>query len=317
MRQKKDWDNAFTATELHGTVDQSPAYAGALSFMRRKYSRDLAGVDVAVTGIPLDTATTNRPGARFGPRAIRAASSIMCWERPWPWDFDPLERLAVIDYGDCEFDFGIPDSVTPAIQAHIAAILQKGAASLVLGGDHYVTYPVLKAHAEHHGQLSLIHFDAHSDTWPDNTRRVDHGTMFYHAVKEGIVDDTRSVQIGLRTTNDDTLGFNILDARRVHADGPSAIAAEIKRIVGNRKAYLTFDIDCLDPSYAPGTGTPVCGGLTSFQALEIIRGLAGINLVGMDLVEVAPAYDVGEITALAGAQLAAEFLCLYASKPAS
>ena len=119
MTKDKDWDNAFTATELRGTVDQSPAYAGALSFMRRKYTRDLTGVDVAVTGIPLDTATTNRPGARFGPRAIRAASSIMCWERPWPWEFDPLERLAVIDYGDCEFDFGVPESVTPTITSGV------------------------------------------------------------------------------------------------------------------------------------------------------------------------------------------------------
>jgi agmatinase len=139
--------------------------------------------------------------------------------------------------------------------------------------------------------------------------------MFFHAAKAGIIDAKRSVQIGLRTTNDDALGFNILDVRWVHENGPAAVAEEIKRAVGNNKVYLTFDIDCLDPSYAPGTGTPVCGGLSTFQALEIIRNLAGINLVGMDLMEVAPAYDVGEITALAGATLAAEFLCLYAANP--
>ncbi|MBT8065006.1 MAG: agmatinase, partial [Gammaproteobacteria bacterium] len=278
-------------------------------------SRDLDGVDVAVTGIPLDLATTNRPGARFGPRAIRAATPGIAWARPWPWEFDPFDRLAVVDYGDCEFDPGEPESIVPFIQKHIAGILDAGAASLVLGGDHFVTYPVLKAYAERHGPLSLVHFDAHSDTWSEKTRRLDHGTMFYHAVREGLVDDKRSAQIGLRTTNDEPLDFNILDARRVHAGGAEAVAEETRRIVGDRPVYLTFDIDCLDPAYAPGTGTPVCGGLTTHQALEIVRGLRGINLVGMDVVEVAPNYDVGEITALAGASLAAEFLCLYAENP--
>ena len=312
MSHDKGWDNAFTATDLHGTVKGSPSYAGALSFMRRKYSRDLTGVDVAVTGIPLDLATTNRPGARFGPRAIRAVTPGISWARPWPWDFDPFERLAVVDYGDCEFDPGQPETIVAYIEKHIAGILQAGAASLVIGGDHFVTYPVLKAYAAHHGALSLVHFDAHSDTWSEKTKRLDHGTMFYHAVKEGLVDDSRSVQIGLRTTNDEPMGFNILDARWVHEHGPAATAARVTEIVGNNKVYLTFDIDCLDPAFAPGTGTPVCGGLSTFQALEIIRGLPGINLVGMDVVEVAPAYDVGEVTALAGATLAAELLCLYA-----
>ena len=315
MSRNKDWDNAFTATGLHGTAGGSPSYAGALSFMRRKYTRDLTGVDVAVTGIPLDLATTNRPGARFGPRAIRAVSPGISWVRPWPWDFDPFDRLAVVDYGDCQFDPGEPATIVPFIQKHIAEILDGGAASLVLGGDHFVTYPVLKAHAAHHGQLSLVQFDAHSDTWSEKTRRLDHGTMFYHAAMEGLIDDRRSVQIGLRTTNDEPMGFNILDARWVHENGPAAVAARVREVVGDNKVYLTFDIDCLDPAFAPGTGTPVCGGLSSFQALEIIRGLAGIRLVGMDIVEVAPTYDAGEVTALAGATLAAEILCLYAANP--
>jgi agmatinase len=139
--------------------------------------------------------------------------------------------------------------------------------------------------------------------------------MFFHAVNEGLVDDRRSAQIGLRTTNDDPMGFNIFDAQWVHENGPAAVAAQVREIVGDNKVYLTFDIDCLDPAFAPGTGTPVCGGLSTYQALEIVRGLAGINLVGMDVVEVAPAYDVGEITAFAGASLAAEFLCLFAANP--
>lgn len=316
MSRSKDWDNAFTGSELTGTVKEAPAFGGALSFLRRRYTRELSGVDVAVTGIPLDTATSNRPGARFGPRAIRAASPILSWERPWPWEFDPLDRLAVVDYGDCEFDYGAPQSIPNTIQAHISGILQAGASTLVLGGDHYATYPVLKAYVDRHGPLSLVHFDAHSDTWTDDTQRTDHGTMFYHAAKEGLIDDRRSVQIGLRTTNDEPLDFTILDSRWAHDNGPVAVADAIKACIGDHPAYLTFDIDCLDPSFAPGTGTPVCGGLSTHQALEIIRGLRGINLVGMDLMEVAPAYDVGEITALAGATLAAEFLCLYAANPA-
>lgn len=315
MSERKGWDNAFTAGDLHGTVEGSPSYAGALSFMRRKYTRDLTGVDVAVTGIPLDLATTNRPGARFGPRAIRAASPGISWARPWPWDFDPFDRLAVVDYGDCEFDYGEPETIVPFIEKYIVEILASGAASLVLGGDHFVTYPVLKAHAAQHGPLSLVHFDAHSDTWSEKTKRLDHGTMFYHAVKEGLVDDRQSAQIGLRTTNDEPMRFNVLDARWTHEYGPEAAARKVRGIVGDNKVYLTFDIDCLDPSYAPGTGTPVCGGLSTHQALEIVRGLEGINIVGMDVMEVAPAYDVGEITALAGASLAAELLCLYAANP--
>lgn len=309
-------DHAFTATELRGT-SYEPTFAGALSFLRRKYSRDLAGVDVAVTGIPLDTATTNRPGARFGPRAIREASANIAWTRPYGWSFDPLEKLAVVDFGDCRWDHGRPEEIPEAIEEHAAAILAKGVALLSLGGDHFISYPLLKAHAKRHGPLSLIHFDAHSDTWNDaeGLGRVDHGTMFYHAAREGIVDPARSVQIGLRTHNDDLLGFNVLDAPWVHEHGAKAVVAEVKRIVGQHKAYLTFDIDCLDPSFAPGTGTPVCGGLSTATALAILRGLAGIDFVGMDVVEVAPAYDVGGITALAGATIAHEWLALYAVRP--
>ena len=315
MNEKKGWDNAFTADSPYGTVKGSPSYAGALSFMRRRYSRDLEGVDVAVTGVPLDTTTTHRPGARFGPRAIRAASTGISWERPWPWDFDPLDRLAVVDYGDCEFDPGLPDTVVPYIEKWFDGILDAGSASLMLGGDHFATYPVLRAYAKKFGPLSLLQFDAHSDTWGEGRKRLNHGTMFNHAVNEGLLDDASSVQVGLRTTNDEPMGFTILDARYVQREGPGKVAAEIRRVTGDRPVYLTFDIDCLDPAFAPGTGTPVCGGLSTFQALEIVRGLVGVNLVGMDVVEVAPVYDVGEVTALAGATLAAELLCLYAANP--
>lgn len=312
---KYDSDNAICRESLYGTTPE-PTFAGAVSFMRRKYTRDLKDVDLVVTGVPLDTATTNRPGARFGPRAVRAASTIMAWERPYGMEFDPFDKLAVVDYGDCYFDFGRPASVPDEIQLHAASIIKQGPGLLTIGGDHFVTYPLLKAHAEKFGApISLLHFDAHSDTWADEDGRIDHGTMFYHATRQGLVDPATSVQIGLRTRNPDTLGFNVLDGPWVHGNGIEAVIERTRAVLGDRPVYLTFDIDCLDPSCAPGTGTPVCGGLSSYQAMSIIRGLRGIKLIGMDLVEVAPAYDVGEITALAGAHLAMEMICVYASRP--
>jgi agmatinase len=317
MTVKKQGDFAINRESLYGITNE-PTYAGVTSFMRRKYTQDLEGVDLVVTGVPLDTATTGRPGARFGPRGLRSASTIISWMRPYDTEVDPFERLAVIDYGDCFFDFGRPETVPGAIEAHAWNIISKGPGLLTLGGDHFIAWPLLKAHARKHGKpLSLLHFDAHSDTWPDEEGRVDHGTMFWHAAKEGLVDPKHSVQIGLRTTNDETLDFNILDAPWVHENGIDAVVARTREILGDRPVYLSFDIDCLDPSFAPGTGTPVCGGLSSHQAIQILRRLCGINLVGMDLVEVSPAYDAGEMTALAGATLAVEMINMYANRPGS
>lgn len=306
-------DQAVHRETLRGTRSE-PTYSGALSFMRRKYARELAGVDLAVTGIPFDSATTNRPGARFGPRAIRQASTQLSWAQLDDWGFDAFDKLAVIDYGDCEFDPGRPETIPQRIEEHARRIISQGVGLLALGGDHFITYPILKAHAEKHGPLSLIHFDAHSDTWEDDDGRVDHGTMFYHAAKEGLIEAKRSVQVGLRTFNKDSWGFHQLKAPWVHEHGAAAVSDEARRIVGDHPCYLTFDIDCLDPACAPGTGTPVIGGLSSHQAQQALRGLAGVNLAGMDLVEVAPDYDVGEITSLAGASLALEMIYLYASK---
>lgn len=306
-------DHAFTAQSLYGTQVEH-MYSGALSFLRRRYTRDLDGVDVAVTGIPFDLATSNRPGTRFGPAGIRAASAHLSWGPPWPWGFDPTERLAIIDYGDCTFDFGRPEGIPAQIESHAESIIAHGVSLLSLGGDHFVTLPLLRAHAKRHGPLALIHFDAHSDTWKDEERRMDHGTMFYHAVREGIVIPERSVQIGIRTHNSDAMGFTWLDAAWVHQNGVDAVISEVGNIVADHPAYLTFDIDCLDPSFAPGTGTPVVGGLSTFQAQAIIRGLGDIDLVAMDVVEVAPAYDHAEITSLAAASLALDYLCLRARK---
>lgn len=308
-------DYAFTADSPHQATHDEAMYSGALSFCRRRYARDLAGVDLAIVGVPFDTAVTNRPGARFGPRAVRAASANLAWARAWPSPFDPFERLNVADWGDISFDHGHPETVPATIEAAIGAVIGRAGAALMIGGDHFTTYPSLKAHAAKHGApLSLIQFDAHTDTWADDGKRIDHGTMFHHAAKEGLIDPAHSAQVGIRTTNDDTLGFNVLDAVWCHERKPADIAAEIRRITGDRPVYVTFDIDALDPSCAPGTGTPVVGGLLTWEALAIIRALKGVNLIGMDVVEVAPAYDHAEITALAAATIALELICLYAAK---
>jgi agmatinase len=306
-------DNAITPGSLYG-ISEEPMYSGVLSFMRRKYTKDLSEADVAVSGVPLDLMVTNRPGTRFGPAAIRQASASLAWAPPWPWPFDPFERLAVIDYGDCIFDAGMPETITDAIADHARKIVAEDVFMLTLGGDHYMTYPLLKAHAEKFGTLSLVHFDAHSDTWEEEEKRVDHGTMFFHALREGIVDPATSIQIGIRTTNESTHGVKIIHAPEVMNTRAQETAQAIKQTVGDNPVYLTFDIDCLDPAYAPGTGTPVPGGLTSLRALEILRNLTGLTYVGMDLVEVSPAYDTADITALAGAAIAAEMLCVLAAE---
>lgn len=306
-------DAAFRRQRLTGSYVEA-SYAGALSFMRRKYSRDLTGVDVAITGVPFDLSVSNRPGTRFGPEAIRRASAQHSWGPIWPWRFDPFDWLATVDYGDCAFDWGLPAEIPAAIEAHIAGIIGAGAATLTLGGDHFTTYPTLRAYAAKYGPLALVQFDAHRDVEPDAGGRIDHGSMFYYAVQEGIIDPHRSVQVGIRTCFDgeQSHGMTIVDAAQVHQSEPQAVADLIRSRIGGGPAYLTFDIDCLDPSAAPGTGTPVPGGLSSFQALSILRALKGADFVGMDVVEVSPPYDHAEMTSNAAAMIAAELLCLKA-----
>jgi agmatinase len=306
-------DQAFTRTSPYG-IQAEPTYSGALSFLRRKYTKDLGEADVAVIGVPFDLATTNRPGTRLGPRAVRAASASLAWCAPYAWGFDPCARLRVIDWGDVYFDPGRPHEAPAAIREAFRAVVAAGVAPLSLGGDHFVSYPILQALHERHGPLALIHFDAHSDTWADSEGRIDHGTMFYHAAKTGIVDVAHSIQIGMRTLNPDDHGYRVLDARWLHAQGIEACIAAIRERVGERACYVSFDIDFLDPAFAPGTGTPVVGGFSTHQALSLIRGLAGLRIVGMDVVEVSPPYDHAELTALAGASVAQELLAAYASR---
>jgi agmatinase len=308
-------DYAVTDTPLrHERVE--PTYSGVQSFLRRRYGRDLSGAELAVVGVPFDLATTNRPGARLGPAAVRAASTIMAWERPYGCPVDPRTAVATVDYGDVLFDFARTTDIPGRITEQFASILDAGVATLALGGDHYITYPILKAIHARHGPVSLLHFDAHSDTWQDEPGRLyDHGTMFRHAADEGLIVPQRSVQIGIRTHNPDTMEFNILDAPFVHARGVDAVVARTREILADHKVYLSFDIDALDPAFAPGTGTPVSGGLTSAQALAILAGMRGVDFVGADVVEVAPAYDVGQCTALAAAHIAYEFIGLFAGRP--
>ncbi|MEP2031116.1 MAG: agmatinase [Paracoccaceae bacterium] len=307
---KTQIDMAFTRDDLKGPSYEL-TFAGAASFLRRKYTKDLNGVDIAVTGVPFDQAVTNRPGTRLGPRAIREASALQAPDAPYGWPYDVMSECAIVDYGDLAFDYANIPAFPSALKAHIKEILDAGAASLVLGGDHYISFPILQAYAEKYGPLSLLQFDAHTDTWvDDDMSRVDHGTMFYKAVKSGIVDPARSVQVGIRTTNADTLGVNIIDAREVHELGPVATAQKIKGILGGGPTYLTFDIDGLDPAFAPGTGTPVWGGLTSSQASIMLRDIAGANIVGGDVVEVSPPFDTTGATAIAGAHIATDILSL-------
>ncbi|MFN3954622.1 MAG: agmatinase [Pararhodobacter sp.] len=308
---KKQVDTAFTRKDRRGLAFEN-AFGGATSFLRRSYSKDLAGVDLAVTGVPFDQAVTHRTGTRFGPRAIREASVLQPYDPPYGWGFDPLSEFAITDFGDLAFDYAKVADFPEALRAHIADILAQGPGTLTLGGDHYITLPILEAYAAQFGPMRVIQFDAHSDLWADDDfTRIDHGTMMYKAVKQGFVDPARSVQVGIRTECDDYLGFNVIDAPSLHQMRPQAVAERIKAIVGDGPCYLTFDIDALDPAFAPGTGTPVWGGLASWQAAAILRALAGIDLKGGDIVEVSPPYDATGATAIAGAHVAMEILCLY------
>ncbi len=289
-------------------------FGGALSFLRRPYSRDAAGVSAVVCGVPYDGATSNRPGARLGPRAIRAASAELGSADSFPYGGNPFDVLPTIDWGDLYLEPHHPERIADDVTAGAREILASGAQLLALGGDHFISLPLLAAHVERHGPLALIQFDAHSDTWTDDGCRQDHGTMFLRAVRAGLIDVERSIHVGIRSHNGESHGIAVLTAPQVHRLGVDATIAAIRARVGGGKAYLSFDIDVLDPAFAPGTGTPVAGGLASWQALEIVRGLEPLDIVGADVVEVSPPFDHAEITALAAATVGHDILCLWAAR---
>lgn len=290
-------------------------YSNAFGYLRLPLNfRPLeSDADVVVLGLPFDMATTGRSGGRMGPGAIRQASVNLAWEESrWPWQFKLSDHIKVVDAGDLVYDCGDSADFTQRVEDFASAIVESGKAMLSFGGDHFVTLPLLRAHYKKHGKMALLHFDAHTDTYSQGSK-YDHGTMFYHAPKEGIIAAEHSIQVGIRTEYDQSSHlFKVIDAAAANEQSADQIVAQIKERVGDMPLYVTFDIDCLDPAFAPGTGTPVCGGLSSDKAMKIIRGLNGMNIVGMDVVEVAPAYDSAEITALAGATLGLELLHVWA-----
>jgi agmatinase len=295
----------------------TPTYAVPPSFLG--VSRTDPAAAFVVASIPMDIGTTNRSGTREGPAAIRRASRMLTdGDHPEHW-VEPA-RLDLSDIGD--FALALGD-----IQASLAAIETQAAPIghlIALGGEHGITLPLLRALTRRLGRsVALVHFDAHVDTWPDSFGQAyAHGSPFYHAINEGLVEPARMIQIGIRSpvqkdVMDWTLsrGVTVLSAQDVHASSPSAVAERIRHVVGDTPAYLSFDVDALDPAFAPGTGTPEIGGLASWQAQAILRRLSAIAFAGMDVVEVAPAYDVAEVTALAAATMVWEYLALLGRKP--
>ena len=283
---------------------------GFLGIGRRE--RDAA---ISIAGIPLDIGTTNRSGARFGPQAIRQASRMLV-DGAHPTAWIDVSELMLSDIGDFRIALGDIPASLKAIEEQAAAVDHL----VALGGDHSITLALLRALARRKGPLALVHFDAHVDTWPDNFGQAyAHGSVFYHAIEERLVDPRRMIQIGIRSpvqrdVFDWTVaqGVTIVAAEEVHEQGPKAIAERVRSIVGESPCYLSFDIDALDPAFAPGTGTPEIGGLASWQAQSILRRLTDLRFLGMDVVEVAPAYDVAEITSLAAATMVFEYLVLAA-----
>ena len=298
--------------------NQMPRFGGQATMMRLPSQPTAQGLDVCFVGIPLDIGTSNRPGTRFGPREIRAES---CMIRPYNMATRaaPFESLQVADIGDVAINtFNLLDSVRIIEEAY-DEILSHGCKPLTLGGDHTIPLPILRAMNKVHGPVGVIHVDAHADV-NDHMfgERIAHGTPFRRAIEEGLIDPKRMVQIGLRATGyaaDDFdwaagLGVRVVPAEQCWYKSMTPLMAEIRAQMGIGPVYLTFDIDALDPAFAPGTGTPEIGGLTSIQGIEIIRGCRGLNLIGGDLVEVSPPYDTTGNTAITAANLLYEMLCV-------
>jgi len=299
-----------------------PTFSGPRTFLQMPaVLPGEAAPEVTVVGIPFDLGTTNRAGARFGPSAIRDASLMLVDGDHPEMAVDPSRDLKAVDAGDLDIVNGYLEETLDLIEKQVRDI---DSHLVTMGGDHTITLPILRALAEHHGKgVSLVHFDAHVDTWKDNFGApVGHGTPFHYASEEGLIDPKRSVQIGIRSPTDkdimsytrNELGFTVISAEQVHMDGVFQVIDSIRETVGDNLAYLTFDIDGIDPSQAPGTGTPEVGGLFTWQALAILKRLGGINWIGMDMVEVAPAYDHAQITAFAAATLMWTYMCLLATK---
>jgi agmatinase len=293
--------------------------------MRLPHQTDLSGVDVAILGVPFDSGTSYRSGARLGPREIRAQSSLI---RPYSYfqKVSPFERLTIVDAGDVDAPPVGIEQAYAAIESAVAAVLAAGAAPMLVGGDHSISLPILRAVARRHGPVALVQFDAHIDTWGDYFGgKYFHGSPFRRAIEEGLIAPSHYVQIGIRGPmygeQEDfafqrAQGVTTVDIEQVKTDGVAKTMGRVRELVSDRPVYVTFDIDAVDPAFAPGTGTPEVGGLTSYEAQELVRGLAGLSVIGCDVVEVAPSFDgPGQITALLAANLMFEFLAVLARRP--
>jgi agmatinase len=297
-----------------------PRFAGLATFARLPRIDQVATYDVAVVGVPFDSGTTYRPGARFGPSAIRQASRLL---RPFnpSLDVEPFATHQVVDAGDLVGNpFDIPEAIGQ-IERGAAFLIADGQRLVTLGGDHTIAFPLLRAMKSVHGPVALVHFDANLDTWPTYFGAAyTHGTPFRRAAEEGLFEPGHSAHVGIRgslysrgdLTDDAAMGFKIYSCLDLDTQGVARVVEQLRDQIGDRPTYLSIDIDVLDPAFAPATGTPESAGLNSRELFRLVRGLMGVNLVGADVVEVAPAYDNAEITSVAAANLAYEFLSLMA-----
>ena len=307
-----------------GQVDglKSPRYSGLTTFARLPRVEDVSNYDVAVVGVPFDAGVTYRPGARFGPSHVRQASRLLRPHNP-ALDVDPFAECQVVDAGDLLFNpFSINEAVVE-IEEAAHELIRGGSRLITIGGDHTIAYPLLKAMNRVHGPVALVHFDAHLDTWESYFNMpLTHGTPFRRASEEGLFVKGSSVHVGIRgsvysaddMTSDAELGFRIVRSMDFERKGVDQIVGDLRSTIGDMPLYVSVDIDVLDPAHAPGTGTPEAGGMTSREVLAILQGFGGLNLVGADIVEVAPAYDHAEITGVAAANLAYEFASLFAQQ---
>ena len=308
-----------------GPIDSSrtPRFAGFATFARLPRLEDLPfgqKADVAVVGVPFDSGVSYRPGARFGPAAIREASRLL---RPYHpgLDFSPFEAVQVADAGDMAINPFNLDEAIDQVEQHADALVRAGSKLVTIGGDHTIALPLLRTMARRHGPVALLHFDAHLDTWDTYFGApYTHGTPFRRAHEEGIMDSSAVCHVGTRgplygkkdLTDDQRMGFGIVTSADVMRQGVDSVVQALRERIGARPVYVSVDIDVLDPAHAPGTGTPEAGGMTSRELLEILRGLSGCDLVGADVVEVAPAYDHAEITSIAASHVAYDLVTLLA-----
>jgi len=304
---------------------ETPRFSGVRTFMRLPNNRDLANADAAVVGAPFDTGASFRAGARFGPEGIRSASHLL---RPYnpSQDVEIFEHLSAIDYGDVTVVPGFIEESYEEIEKGLAEIHRAGVVPIVLGGDHSIALPELRAAAETHGPVALVQFDSHADTWDAYFgKKYNHGTVFKRAVEEGLLRPESSIQVGMRGSLYDAgdlqasrdLGLDLQTTDDVREAGIERTIDRIQERVGDTKVYVSFDVDFADPVYAPGTGTPEVGGFTSYEAQKFVRGLRGLDVVGCDVVEVYPQYDgPGQVTSLLAANIAYEFLSLIAIRKA-